>query len=140
MKKRILLISIFLFSLAGFTNAKDISLIKLSNLIITNAKLKTSASDNYLYYRDLTNADRSVYLKLEVANWEQRFQKGIDNILLVKLKSKIINFEVDWRIIRYLDGKIVILTRDGKEVRATDSIELKYINNWHKRLTALKWR
>ena len=137
MIKRLLLALSIIFLLCGSSYAKEVSLIKLVNLIITSSDLTKVSSDSYNYSRQLMTANKTVFLQLRLAQWDERFKNNIDQVLSIRINSKLINLNISWNILKHRDGTIIILSENGSEIRASETVELRYIGDWFEILKAL---
>jgi hypothetical protein len=137
MKKRLFLTVSTILLLWGSSFAKEVSLIKLVNLIITSSELSTVSSDSYNYSRQLMADNKSVFMELRLAHWDERFKNNIDQVLIIKIKSKLVNLDISWNILKYREGTIVVMSNNGSEIRANEAIELRYINDWFAILKAI---
>jgi hypothetical protein len=137
MRKRLFLTVSTILLLWGSSYAKEVSLIKLVNLIITSSELSTVSSDSYNYSRQLMADNKSVFMELRLAHWDERFNNNIDQVLIIKIKSKLVNLDISWNILKYREGTIVVMSNSGSEIRANEAIELRYINDWFAMLKAI---
>jgi hypothetical protein len=87
MIKRLFLTVSTILLLWGSSYAKEVSLIKLINLIITSSELSTVSSDSYNYSPQLMADNKSVFMELRLAQWDERFNNNIDQVLSLKLNQ-----------------------------------------------------
>ena len=87
MRKRLFLTVSTILLLWGSSYAKEVSLIKLVNLIITSSELSTVSSDSYNYSPQLMADNKSVFMELRLAQWDERFNNNIDQVLSLKLNQ-----------------------------------------------------